>query len=74
MTVKLDKLTDKIENIECSLSSIRTDIAIIKKALDGNGQPGLLIRVANNEKWRYVTTGGIIILTSLVSYGVIKLW
>lgn len=53
------------------LIQVHTDIRWIKKALSGNGDKGLIGRVRNLETWKYVVSGGLLVLTSLIGWGVV---
>ncbi len=47
----LEKLFDaKLETMRASLSGIQKDIYTINKAINGNGQPGLMQRVEDDER------------------------
>lgn len=57
----MDTTSERIIRIEEHVEHIR-------KILDGNGHSGLIQRIENNEKWRYTTTGGLILLVILVGW------
>lgn len=50
---------------------IQKDVSYIKKQLDGNGDKGLIYKVRELEMWKWGITGGLILLGSLLSYGLI---
>lgn len=60
-------------NKEKEISEMHTDIKWIKKALEGNGKAGLIERVRDNERWRYVMTGAITLFGILLSYGMLEM-
>ena len=62
----------KNEEITVHLTELRKDVAFIKKAIEGNGHKGILDRLSGVEKFQNVTTGGLILLSALISYGLIK--
>lgn len=55
------------------ITEIHTDVKWIKKTLSGNGGKGLIEQVTSNTKWRNLTTGGLIVLSALMGWGIIKL-
>lgn len=58
------QLNEMHENI----SLMQQDILYIRKALEGNGKKGLVDQVAENTRWRYITLGGLIVLSTLCSW------
>ena len=53
------------------LIEVHTDVKWVKSQICGNGNKGLLSRVRSLEKWKYVTTGGALVIASLIGWGVI---
>ena len=51
---------------------LKDDVKYIRKEIEGNGKSGLLTQVASLTMWKNITTGGLIVLTALLSYGMIK--
>jgi len=63
------QLYDQIKDLlEANLDPIRIEIKAINKALNGNGQPGLIQRVGKLEDWRWYTLGAIGILVFLIGF------
>lgn len=61
---KEDRLYEQIKDLlEANLKPIRADIISINKAINGNGQPGLMQRVEKLEAWRWKAAG---IMTALI--------
>jgi len=50
------------------ITEMHTDIKWIKKELEGNGKQGLIDRVASIEKWRWLITGSLLILSGLFGF------
>lgn len=71
----IEKLFDaKLGTIQISINGIRKDICSINKAINGNGQPGLLQRVESNEKSMstLITKFGFITAIFLFIAGIIE--
>lgn len=52
------------------ITEMHTDIKWMKKQLfGGNGTKGIIDKVTSNTNWRYITTGGLIVLSALVGWG-----
>ena len=49
------------------------NLEFIKKELEGNGKPGLISRVCAVERWMYLTMGGLVLLSTLVGWGLASL-
>ena len=45
---------------------IKTQVNLMYKAINGNGQPGLIQRVSKLENWRYYTMGAIVIAVFVI--------
>ena len=59
-------------NKDAEIAEIHTNVKHLVKLIEGNGMRGLIEQVRINTKYRLVQTGGIVLLTSLIGYGVIK--
>ena len=53
---------------EREIAEMHTDIKYIRREIEGNGKMGLLKRVRSIEQFRYITTGGIIVLVTIIGW------
>jgi adenosyl cobinamide kinase/adenosyl cobinamide phosphate guanylyltransferase len=59
---------------EKDIIEIKSDLKIIKSVLIGNGMgTGLVKKVESNTTWRYILTGGLIVVSTLIGWGIINL-
>ena len=68
----ITKIMQKLDKIEDRIKTVEIHAEYTKKAIEGNGVPGLVQKVSQNSKWINMVTGALILLTTLVSYGLIK--
>lgn len=64
-----DRLYEQIKDLlEANLAPIRTDIVSMKKAINGNGQPGLMQRVESLENWKWKVIGAATAVTVFTTF------
>jgi phage-related protein len=54
--------------LEANLDPIRIEIKSINKALNGNGQAGLIQRVGKLEDWRWYVIGAIATIIFMITF------
>ena len=51
-------MSEKMDDIIGTINQTRTDVAVIKNILVGNGQEGLVRKVERHDKYFYMCIGG----------------
>lgn len=62
---RMDKIEKSIESTNKIIGTIQDDVLIIKNALIGNGQEGMIKRVSRHEKTFNIHHGALAIIGSL---------
>ena len=62
---RMDNMEKDISELKDTSVTIKSDVTIIKNALIGNGQEGMIKRVSRHEKTFNIHHGGLAIICSL---------